>query len=695
MVGVDSARLRILAWVGLAIIALGCGAGDPPCKVTVGSKGERILRCPDGEVSLPPMNEGEPFGTLRGSIRRFGYDVNPGIMVEMGGVNVALQTESDGSWLLRDLPVGWYSATFSYAGYESVKWGSIPVIPGVHSLEDVELKIGTRLLDGEKWMLIPSPDEKGALAWEPGGGRLIWIDPKRSDPLWLGTSVATPMFNDDGSKVLYLDGVLSGGMELMIFETDTRTRTTIADKVDTLVPGPGFDTVAYRRTVDGQQRLEVWNHPARKRAAVAMNPRQWEIGPGGRTLLARISSDAQTLVVWDVASETGSVLHGVSDGLPEIAPDGISFVFETMAGDSLLWHGARNEALPLGGTPRSSAFSADGSRLQVLQQDGTLYHWDLGTASKQEVASDAVFATYSPDGQRLAFVRHLGDGRQQIRIWDRATRESVRVTETPGLLDLMFAPDGSGLFFVHLGDERAFRLSVWREESGIESIGASDRLPLFSPDRSAYVFFQENGIWYREARQGAQPIELLTPAFLASGWPVGWSESHVWASDYPFHAGPLRVLDRRTGNIVLNAEKVYAPSIRADADGGLLYLEDANPREGRGRLVRWQDGDVQALHTGVRFDATHASPALPLTATADGRRSVFQSDVWPVRAPRILALFDNSLEAPVPIDSHVYDAVVGTDYLLWVVNDEKQGDDSRSGIYLSSFPPGALASEFR
>lgn len=676
----------LVGWGGL----LGCSDESPGCRILTARNGQQTLRCPGGgDVPLGSGETDEPFGTLRGTIRRFGYEWNEGIHVQMKGVHVALDTAPDGSWEVRDLPVGWYGAEISYPGYQPVSLPSLAVLPGIVDLDPIELKIGTRLVEGDKWTLKPSPLGRGTLAFE-SEGRLLWIDPTRADPLWLGNAVRAPTFTQDGERVVYLDEV-TGRRVLKIFDTGSRARTTVAENVlDWEVGQPGAEIVAYvREFAEGQRLLEVWNHVAQTRSPVALDVWDWAVGRGGKVVLARVGNIAGgALVIWDVASETGTPLPGVPGELPDVGPDGLSFLFQDSTERILLWHGARNEVLPIEPPPTFFSFNGDGSQLLTAHSDGTLKRWNLRRGDTEEVvATDVTWATWSADGETLAFARWLADGRQQIRIREPDTGATFRVAETDRVMELEFSPDGSALFFVSRFADGTRRLFSFTAADGVEEIGPSARLPLFAPDGAGYVFTAGNSLWYRDLDHGSAAVELITDVQVGGGWPVGWWGDRLWVTASANWVGAFRVFSRSTGLLEWEAAGVHPGSIQG-TEGGLFFLDDCNAPSDRGRLMRWRGGEAVEIHTGVRLDdrSTPLSSALEATFTPTGGKGFFQSDHWPERDPRILALFDEARQAPVPIDSLVVDAAVGESWLIWVVNDQRKGSASRSGVYVAHLP---------
>lgn len=685
---------HLLIRVALAISFLvSCGGDAPGCWLTTERNGNRTLHCPDGStVPLGPEDGEEPYGTLRGSIRRFGYDVNDGIQVKMKGVHVTLETDADGSWEVRDLPVGWYGAEISHPGYQPVELAGLPVLPGIHDIAPIELKIGVRLIEGDKWSLIPSPAGTGVLAFEPEG-RLLWIDPRRSDPLWLGNSVRSPTFTEDGGRVVYLDDVDSALRSLKVFDTDTRTRTVVAEKVVSWQVGPRAETLVYSRDVDeGPTVLETWNHLAQKRTPIAQSAFDWTIGPEGRTILARVGLDEGTaLIVWDVASETGLALPGSSAGFPAIGPDGRSFIYRTVSGQTLLWHGGKGEAFPIEPPATFWSFSTDGSRVLVGQADGTLEDWALGPLTRRKVAAGVQRAVFSPDGRSVAYVHRIQDGRQQIRLWSEASGHSIRIAEAERLIDLAFGPEGSRIFWIAVDASGSPILRSWSLEDGVEEIGPSSRLPTHAPDGSGYVYTTGTTLWYRRAAHGAEAVELLEG--VNPNATVGWFGRHVWATTDRTSPGPLHVVDRERGELAFTADLVFPPSIQV-TEAGFFFLDDCNETPDRGRLIRWKDGETLQIHTGVRLqnERSGLSAAVPATFSKDGRRGFYQSDLWPERSPRILALYDDAGGAPTPIDSHVIDAALGEKMLVWVVDDQVV-DSQRSGLYLAPLPLATRPSE--
>lgn len=684
---VGSTHLLIrLVLVGLLGVGFACGE-DPGCRVQTDRQGKQVLHCPGGgSVGVGEGTPDDAFGTLRGTIRRFGYDSNEGIHVRMKGVNVAFDTAADGRWEVPELPVGWYGAEFTYPGYQPIDLARLAVLPGDNEIEGLELRIGSQVIDGRKWRLLPSPSGKGALAHEQDG-RLLWIDPARADPVWLGNSVRSPSFTAGGERVLYLDEVSSGRKVLKAYDTETRVRTTIGERVVRWEVDPEGDIVAYVREIEQDQMLlEVWNRLAETHTPVALSPFSWTLADEARVVLARVPDMffGQALVVWDIASEMATALRADGGDFPAVGPDGVSFVFRDPSGAHHLWLGKQSQALSLGHAPTSWTFGPDGNGLLVGHADGNLYRWDLHLGTRELVGSDVLMATWSPDAETVAFVRWTADGRQQIRILDPESGSSLRVTEAERVLEAGFSPDASTLFAVVRSPTGGRQLLSFTLEEGLEDVGAAAALPVFAPDGGGYAFHADGSIWYRDRAPGSEAVEVLAGVHQDRSLPVGWWDDFLWVASHSRTVGSLRVLDRRSGAIVWEAEGVHAPSIRATA-GGLFYLDDCNAVSDRGRLVRWHPSGLEVIHTGVRLadEGSPLSAALRATFTPGGV-GFFQSDAWPERVPRILALYDPNRDEAIPMDAWVTQAVAGESWLLWTVDDEDE--EPRSGVHVARLP---------
>lgn len=666
---------RQAAWLSAALATLVLpGCSDEDCSITVNPDRTRTMTCPDGgQVTLPPWEEDQPTGNIRGTARLFGLEDHSAIRIALKNAPVETTAAADGSFTLPELPAGWYGVDFAATGWEDQSQKSVMVLPGDQRLPDVELKIGRKILDGGGFTLLPAPDSETFLAWQPNG-RLTWVEPESLRTRTLGETVRNPVWTADGRKVLYLLDANDGSFRsaLTIFEPATGAVTRVATDVFSFQPTPDGDSVVYQRGVE-RNPVEIWHHPTRHRTTASLDAISWALGPDGRILLLLTSGASQALVVWDLAAEGGTALAGADWVLPSFAPDNRSFFFRMQWGEAFLWDGNASEVVPLGDDVASWAFSADGNRLLERMGDGTLYHWDLPTRSRLEVAGNVVRAIYAPDGDRIAFVRTTDSGSHELLIWNRTTRATTVVAGFPEVTGLAFSPDGSELFVLNTnGDLRA--LSVWKPGGTVVALSASSfRLPRFSPDGSGAVFADGNELFYRSAAGAITPLGRGT---FVLDFPVEWShDGSLLRSVLPGGVGTLSVFEPSTGTSWKVAGRVRETTVEFDPDGGLRFLAEYDAGLGRGLLARW--------HKGGALEPIRSAARTPLALTPDGSRLLFPSDSYPVRGFGVAALWDRALDRTIPVDTDVSSAAIGRGWLAWST---ARIDGSGDGVFLSHHP---------
>ena len=664
----------------LALVCAGaCGDGPDTCRMQQHEDGSRTMICPDGSsVRLPGTGERQPPGGVRGTARLFGREAHAGIRVELAGNDLSAVTAADGSYEIAGVPAGVHKVRFDAPGYERRERSQVLVLPGAWVTEDVELEIGRRILEGRDWTLVPSPRGDIFLARREN---LFLVEPQNLAARRIATQVQGVRFSPDGAKIVITTGPRSDRpLTLELYEVDGRRKTKVADDVTAWHLTPDGDSIVMLRQPEGRTLLEVYHHPTGRHTAVAQDVTAWRVSPSGGALVALASTTAgRTLVVWDLAAAGGTGLGDVasrgSDTLPAFAPDGRSFVFETAFGDFVLWDGRRSETRVLEPAISTYAFGPAGDRL-VYVTEGALVHRDLRTDSRFEIATSVIGATFSPDGETVAYFRDEG-GSFVLSTWDAATRASTRraVTERPA--GMRFSPDGSQLFLL----DTSGVLRAWSVD-GLRTVSdEAHGLPVFGPDGRSYVFHEAETLVFART-DTAETVPLGAPVL---DFPVQWDASGTrlffvtgnapsrlaYGSGWLFHAD-TRALERvGTGTFLAGAHFLD--------DGTLLLLRRFDPSGFRGELAL---GDT-VLGTGVPDG---------FVFTPDGARVLFRTDALPIRETGVLALWDGAPSAPcrdvepgvVPVDADVTDQVVGRDYLAWV--SQPAVEPSAPGVYVSLWP---------
>lgn len=642
--------------------------------------GSHTLICPDGSsVRLPNTDDRQPTGGIKGTARLFGREDNAGIRVEVLGTDLVAQTADDGTFAIPGVPAGVHRVKFDAPGYEESERSGLMVLPGAWASEDVELGIGRRILQGGNWLLKPSPRGDIFLAQN---GELFLVEPLALAATRIADRVQTADFRADGAQIVITTPPDSESrFSLYLYEVDARRKTKIADDVLRWQYTPDGDSVVFSRRPEGRKILEVYHHPSKRHAVVSQDVEEaaWKVSASGSSVLALAQTVAgPTLVAWDIAAESGTGLGGVSgpaNTVPDFAPDGRSFVFQTQAADLVLWDGQRNETLVLEPGITSFSFGPDADQLLYVAE-GALVHWDLRTRSRFEIATSVTLAQFSPDGGTVAYFRNDA-GTNVLTTWDAETRASTRRATLEPPMGMRFSPDGSAIFVL----DWTGALHMWAA-GGLRTISpAAQALPQFSPDGSSFLFQDGTDlIWSRLGSTAT--TKLGGPVF---DFPVLWDA----AGDQLFFVTGGDVGPAAYGNAWLfrpesgALEQVGTGTHLSGADfldtGSLLLLRRYSRSGFRGELALDGTPIGQGVANGYRY-------------TRDGQRVVFVTEALPVRETGVLALWDASPAAPcrevepgiVPVDGGVTDQLVGAEWLAWVATPAIEARDA--GLYLSHWP---------
>jgi eukaryotic-like serine/threonine-protein kinase len=309
---------------------------------------------------------------------------------------------------------------------------------------------------GKQLQAFEWPDKKpptgGAVAFEPGGRRLVWAADGRVIFWDLATGAAalsypadcrSLAFSPDGRKLAVLSEVgirvldAAKGRETAALQGNCRG-------VRSFTFSPDGKRIATAHFLEG--RLRVWDaHTGEELVAVRAGEGMHRVAfsADGRQL---IGVGQYRIHVWDAATDPG--------------------VCAAFRGSGLL------------------AISADGTRLASVDLGDTVHVWDVpgrreertikGSHTNGTLASPALRATFSPDGRRLAV--EYRDG--QIQVWNVADGRTLFTLHTPeanptlpGALKpraLRYSPDGSQLLWAWCGLTGECEAGACDAETGAE-----------------------------------------------------------------------------------------------------------------------------------------------------------------------------------------------------------------------------------
>jgi WD40 repeat protein len=151
------------------------------------------------------------------------------------------------------------------------------------------------------------------------------------------------------------------------------------------------------------------------------------LSPDGKRLAA--ASEDDTTRIWEIATGTETARINSSGGVITFSPDGklIALASETKAN---IWDAKSGQLIqPISGIPNNfddaeyivfARFSADGSRLATLGEEGTCHLWDVRTGDVAWVIGSGENAKPSLDGRYIMLIHPPG-----IEIWDLTTGKEV------------------------------------------------------------------------------------------------------------------------------------------------------------------------------------------------------------------------------------------------------------------------------
>ncbi len=321
---------------------------------------------------------------------------------------------------------------------------------------------GVDIIDGQHRVHIAAPGAWG-LAWSADGSTLayrqgqsgnLWLATPdgRSQPLLRGTPIDGFAWSPAGATIAVEPG--SGGLSI----------DTPAGQVTPLV-GPDFFVSSVAWSPDGRAIAYAQSFPAQSAGPAARTDRVYTRpvpGAGAATLVYTApAGDGALLGAW-WPNARGLYLWPDPLHSSSIAADGLDLLSVPFAGGAAVDLGT---TLP---TPRSLAFSPDGSQVMVMtggwrfiNQAKALELCPVGsnacTAVPQPAGSVAVEPAWSPDGMTVAFVGGAASDNPDPSRWlpttalyiDDVRSGTVRQLQPPlhGVTDPEFSADGRDVLY--------------------------------------------------------------------------------------------------------------------------------------------------------------------------------------------------------------------------------------------------------
>jgi WD40 repeat protein len=226
------------------------------------------------------------------------------------------------------------------------------------------------------------------------------------------------------------------------------------------------------------------------------------------------ASRDKTVRVWDVR---GKVVPELADPLRPFSLEVTSadkskfFTINRLGDVGVIW--IRDKQTPIylrGHKPGilTGAFSLDGALVATAGMDRSARVWEAATGKHLAICeghADAVrCVAFSPDGKRLA----TGSHDTTARVWDTVTGRSLSELRghTNTIIRVTWTPDGSRV--ITNGLDRTIR--VWEPNSGAELLVLSGLIELaFAPDGSGIVAMRSGGRQEYELIYDSRPVNRV------------------------------------------------------------------------------------------------------------------------------------------------------------------------------------------
>ncbi len=285
--------------------------------------------------------------------------------------------------------------------------------------------------------------------------------------------------------------------------------------------------------------------------------------------------------------------------------------------------------------PMDPAPSPSGDEI-AFSAKGWLWVMDYQTGTARRITRLAGMDSrpeWSPDGERIVFIRDDGKQLQIVSVDPESGKESILVDEKAIHLDPVYSPDGT---FVYYASAKNGPVDLWRvsldslRKEPITSNAALQRRPIVLEQDSLLVYLHKAGSY--------NSIELLNTATdssvtlaedrIASQAGVAVSpDGNYMAYTWPDEDGyELRLMNIATPNTsVLLTKSRGLPLVPAfSADGEWIYYAEANDKERTEiQKISVNGGSPERLAV-KKWDWGTQTGTLRITARVDG-------DVLPVR----------------------------------------------------------------
>lgn len=285
---------------------------------------------------------------------------------------------------------------------------------------------------------------------------------------------------------------------------------------------------------------------------------------------------------------------------------------------------------------QSLAFAKDDRQLYAVNQDGTVWAWDVAQALNAGMqAHPEVIAANQDEAARIL--------PSDVRPIQMPNREALGLTGHQSPVEsLIFAPDNRTLFTYGANDEAL----AWDTQTGsithsLYDRGSKDRWAILSPDGRIFAGNEVDtvSLWDTTNRQPLQRFQTPNEMIVSSALSAANQLAVISGSD-SYSGNKLRVWDIRTGRLLtdfsVNQGLSFEPQwLRSrpsySADGALLaFMERDEAGDGVARVVdtaTWRDVARIANHdSDLPLDVQFAPQGTSLAVLWPGRPSTLE--IW-------------------------------------------------------------------
>jgi WD40 repeat protein len=260
-----------------------------------------------------------------------------------------------------------------------------------------------------------------------------------------GHTVSSAFFSQNGKTIISF-----GDSTLKLWEVKSGQEMDTINGIDQFAVSRDQRSVAL--AFWKEKAIIVWDVAAwRQRQRLS-----WDGGIGGIGNLFFLGngrmlglSNKTTLTIWDIT--TGSEIHST-----KFDPRLGSSTFFSLDGNVIAWiasdkivlfdaaHGQELHRLSVSSDYNTVIFSPDGKTIASANST-TLKLWEVASGNELHTLTVDLsygFITFSPDGNTIAVTNSLG-----LRLWNVTSGEAITGLAGPGIINLIFSPDGKTIVF--------------------------------------------------------------------------------------------------------------------------------------------------------------------------------------------------------------------------------------------------------